>query len=143
MIEMARKAKVDFTKMERVPSTVDYVDDSFHFYLSYKGRVLLYVISTVLLLIGAYFLVTRSYNDLGIRKLGYNENGNASDYLVKVRPDEFYPNGEVESGMNYVLNNVDSIDANFKYNIYFSDMADVRYEYNVNAILLIYGENDK
>ena len=140
---MARKAKVDFTKMERVPSTVDYVDDSFHFYLSYKGRVLLYVISTVLLLIGAYFLVTRSYNDLGIRKLGYNENGNASDYLVKVRPDEFYPNGEVESGMNYVLNNVDSIDANFKYNIYFSDMADVRYEYNVNAILLIYGENDK
>ena len=140
---MARKAKVDFTKMERVPNTVDYVDDSFHFYLSYKGRVLLYVISTVLLLIGAYFLVTRSYNDLGIRKLGYNENGNASDYLVKVRPDEFYPNGEVESGMNYVLNNVDSIDANFKYNIYFSDMADVRYEYNVNAILLIYGENDK
>ena len=140
---MARKAKVDFSKMEKVTNNVDYVDDGFHFYLSYKWRIILYVISTALLLVGAYFLITKSYNDLGIRKLGYNENGNSSDYLVKVRPDEFYPDGEIESGLNYVLTNVDSIDSNFKYNIYFSDMADVRYEYSVDAVLLIYGDNDK
>ncbi len=139
---MRKKEKVDFSKMERVTSNVNYVDDSFHFYLSYKMRILLYVIVTALLLVGAYFLITNSYNGIGIRKLGYNENGNSSDYSVKVRPDEFYPSGEVDSGMTYVLSNVDSIDSNFKYNIYFSDMADVRYEYSVIAKLLIYGENE-
>ena len=139
---MRKKEKVDFSKMERVTSNVNYVDDSFHFYLSYKMRILLYVVVTALLLVGAYFLITNSYNGIGIRKLGYNENGNSSDYSVKVRPDEFYPSGEVDSGMTYVLSNVDSIDSNFKYNIYFSDMADVRYEYSVIAKLLIYGENE-
>ncbi len=140
---MRKKEKVDFSQMERVDNNVNYVDNSFHFYLSYKVRMALYVVFTTLLLLGAYALITRSYNDLGIRKLGYNENGNAADYVVKVRPDEFYPEGEVESGMNYVLTNVDSIDSIFKYNIYFSDMADIRYEYNVVAVLLIYGEDNK
>ncbi len=143
---MARKKKnneVDFTKMELVPSRNNYVDRGFHFYLSYNMRIALFVVSIIMLLVGAYYCVTNSYNGIGVKKLGYNENGNASDYVVKVKESDLVPNGEMDAGMSYVRDNIESIDANFKYNIYFSNLADIRYEYDVVADLYIYGDDDK
>lgn len=141
---MARKKNndVDFSKMEYVPSKVSYVDKGVHFYLSYQARMWLFVVSIIMLFIGAYYCITNSYNGFGIRKLGFNENGNASDYVVKVTPSEYVPTGELDPGMTYIRDNIESVEANFKYNIYFSDLADILYEYDVVAELYIYGEND-
>lgn len=73
--------------------------------------------------------------------LSYKEVS-ATDYNVKLNPNEYYEVSQLPSGMNYIANLIDSININFNYT--FSTNRDIDYDatYYIEAITRVYGKED-
>ena len=138
---MARKQKIDFTKMKKVNKVTSYKDDTFHFYLSFKGRLITYILIIIILGVSAYYFINKGVVANDVESLRYNENGNIK-YDVAFLSNDYYQNSNMAEGTVYIPSLIDKINTKFMYNYYVSDMMDITYNYNIIAEVNIYGSNN-
>ncbi|HAB65970.1 MAG TPA: hypothetical protein DCE23_01250 [Firmicutes bacterium] len=131
-----KKSKVtdnDFSKMEKVENNRrKYVKNGF--YLSYTLRIALMIISIIVIGIMAYKCFDYSFSDAYNKKLLYEETGDAT-YNVTLLPDNPYDRGELVPSEHYLAEAVSYVNTDFKYDMKFSDKADVKYTYSVSLDL--------
>ena len=105
-------------------------------YLSFKFRLfsLLFIFITIYLFL--YILLINGFTFYNSKSVNVNENGNVS-YSVLLKENDFYENTELEQGMIYVSNLIDSVNANFNYSFISDSYLDSNFNYSIKANLLI------
>ena len=136
--------KIDYSKMRKVKYVNNNIDRSPYFYLSYQSRLILLFIGIVLLCWLSYFLINKSFANYNTVELDYSENGNIN-YNISLLENNYYSSNRLEGDSNrqYVSSLIDKINADFRYNSFFSDKAVLAYDYDITGRLKIYGEDDK
>lgn len=139
---MARKKdKIDFSKMEKVKKISSYKDDTFHFYLSFKGRIIVNFIIIIILSISAYYFINNGFVTKDIVSLNYNENGDIK-YDVIFNENDYYNENSLAENVVYIPSLINKINTKFMYNYYVSDKILMDYSYDIIAEVIIYGSND-
>ena len=136
--------KIDYSKMRKVKYVNNNIDRSPYFYLSYQSRLILLFIGIVLLCWLSYFLINKSFANYNTVELDYSENGNIN-YNISLLENNYYSSNRLEGDSNrqYVSSLIDKINADFRYNSFFSDKAVLAYDYDITGRLKVYGEDDK
>lgn len=136
--------KIDYSKMRKVKYVNNNIDRSPYFYLSYQSRLILLFIGIVLLCWLSYFLINKSFANYNTVELDYSENGNIN-YNISLLENNYYSSNRLEGDSNrqYVSSLIDKINADFRYNSFFSDNAVLAYDYDITGRLKVYGEDDK
>lgn len=139
---MARKQeKIDFSKMKKVKKISSYKDDTFHFYLSFKGRLISYFLIIILLGVSAYYFINKGVATDDVITLSYNENGNVK-YDVEFLDNDYYRDGNMPEGFVYIPSLINKINTKFMYNYYISDNMKINYDYKIVAEVTINNSND-
>ena len=105
-------------------------------YIGYETKIVItIVLSFLLLLIGAYYLV-KSINVLSVLNVNYREKSNL-DYKVYLKKNEFYDSEYLGKGMSYVASLIDKITADFNYTFDIDKESTIDFDYDIKAELVI------
>lgn len=140
---MKKKYKItdeDFAKMKKVNSKRNkYVDNSFYLYLSFNVRMTLLILLIIGLGVFAIYSFDNSFSVERTDILEYSESADADTNIIF---NESVINGNItnENGF-YYSSIIDNIITNFDYKYEVSENVDLKYDYEVNAIVTIKDNN--
>lgn len=102
-----------------------------------------YTLSLILFLASFYlFNVRKIIINSETPKVDYALSGK-TNYVVKLKENEYYNEEQLKSGMQYIASLIKSIDINFKYEAHASDKINYKYKYDVTATTIVNSKNDK
>ena len=103
---------------------------------NYHIKLIISFISLILLVFISIFLFKNSLVYKEEIKLDYKETGDVN-YTVYLKDNQFYSDGYLKEGMQYITNLINYIDLDFKYTNNTKDDIKYRYAYDVKAIIKI------
>ena len=116
--------------------------NSFHkIHFSFEARIITMITCIVLLFLVACYLFLNALNYYKMEKVSYDEYSNVH-YKVCLLENDYYENSCLEEGMEYVASLTDFVNANFEYNVDFSQ--DIKYPlyYHIVAVTKIFDKDN-
>lgn len=110
-------------------------------YFNFETRVAIMMVLVLLLFGCACFFSLEAINFGKNEIVSYDEVGKVG-YKVCLKPNEFYNDQCIDEGLEYVSDIVDSIKADFYYDVDFSSNIDYKLYYHIAAVTRIYDAND-
>ena len=103
--------------------------------------IILLVVFAVLISVSIknFFITFINDSDSTIK---YKETS-TSNYIVKLKPNNFYDSSILPEGMSYIANLIDEIDLTFNYLFSVTEIVNYNVEYSVDAITRVYSEDGK
>jgi len=108
-------------------------------YVDYKIRLLTYCAAFILLFIMISFFIKGTLNLSSDSFINYNENSDL-DYKVYLKQNEFYETDYLGKDKIYIASLIDNILIDFKYNFDIMQESDLKFTYDIIAILSIKDE---
>ena len=144
--KIIKKEELDIEMDEADNNTGSVVDQSNNpkfkrHYFNFETRVAIMMVLVLLLFGSACFFSLEAINFGKNEIVSYDEVSKV-DYKVCLKPNEFYNEQCIDEGLEYVSSMVDSITANFYYDVDFSTNIDYNLYYHVAAVTKIYDIND-
>lgn len=131
-MKKVKNEEIDFTKMKKVKNKrLNYVDNGFHLYFSFWDRIVIKVVIFLLLILGSYYFLQKSFVFNTIDKIDYKLIGRAT---YEMNYNDYYVEG-VDN--QYLSDYVNNIDLNFNYDLGYSEQMSFLFNYKVDAILYI------
>lgn len=116
--------------------------DGFHkIHFSFEARIITMITCIVLLFLVACYLFLNALNYYKMEKVSYNEYSNVH-YKVCLHENDYYEESCLEEGMEYVASLTDFINANFEYNVDFSQDIKHPLYYHIVAVTKIFDKDN-
>ncbi len=104
------------------------------FYITLSLSIIVFCMGTILLI----KTFTENKKDSIVK---YSENGKA-DYTVYLKDNSYYNTKYLNSGMQYVASLINTINADFKYEVHSDKNLDFNYKYKIVGTLQIFNKTD-
>lgn len=101
-----------------------------------RVKLIICSVSLVLFILISFLLFNKSVVYKEVIKLDYKETGDVN-YKVFLKDNQFYSDGYLKEGMQYITYLIDYIDLEFKYDNNTKDSIDYKYSYDVKALIKI------
>lgn len=109
--------------------------------LKVKKWITLLVIPSILLTVFGIFCIISSVYSNKNEGLSYNEKGNI-DYKVYLKENNYYEEKYLGKNMQYIANLINTINADFKYEIHSTENMNFKYKYKIIGTLNITDKTD-
>ena len=108
-----------------------------------KIKIIIFVVSTTLLILGGFFLIYNYFNLSKPRYVNYTEDSKI-DYKVIYKDNNFFDEKELPQNNKYIASLIDKIKTDFNYNISFlNKKINYNYKYKIIATVSVLDNEDK
>lgn len=118
------------------------LDDKKSKYISYKDRVLKFILLSFIPFIIGIILLVFSISINSKSEILYNQSSDV-DYKVYLKENDYYNTPYLEKNMQYIASLIDKIDIKFNYNFMMNNNINYKYTYYIESKLLVTDSSDK
>lgn len=136
-----KKSETSSTKKNILTKKIDIknnkIKDFFStLYIGYPARVAIFFLSFLISILLSMFFLTKTFHVEEAKVTNYQESGNL-DYKVYLKPNEFYEQPFLGSGMTYIASIIKNISIDMNYRFIIEEQVNTSFSYKIMGKLFI------